>query len=131
MCLRFADKWGLSVLRWTLAGIDEVADGSFSPDNPRSQFFKRKDPVHGPKEVSCRMNAPEDCASVKSSLAEPSVLSELHDFQGEEVPGHADAMLQPLARGPEPSRDDALDGKQVLGNSDDSDSSTDSHPWQV
>ena len=106
--------------------IDEIADGSFCPDNPRSEFFKRKDLVQGSKEVPCRLNAPEDCASVKSSLAEPSAMSELHDFQGEEVPGLADTLLQPPARGPEHSRNDALDENQVLEDSDDTGSSTDS-----
>ena len=106
--------------------IDEIADGSFCPDNPRSEFFRRKDQAHDMEKAAGRTPGLDDCASVKSSLAVPSLMSELHDFQGEEVPGCADAVSHPPARDPELAGDAALVEGQVVEESDDSDSSTDS-----
>ena len=67
--------------------IDEVADGSFCPDNPRSEFFRRKDQARAWREL---------LAGLTIVPQSRSIMSELHDFRGEEVPGHADTTMKPL-----------------------------------
>ena len=105
--------------------IDEISDGCFCPDNPRSEFFEKKDTAPVPREIPGYVVEHGDCASVKSSVAEPSALSELHDFQGEELPGHEDAAVH-LSQEPGHSGGNAQGSTQILDVSDDSESSTDS-----
>ena len=97
--------------------IDEIADGSFCPDNPRSEFFRRKDQARAWREL---------LAGLTIVPQSRSIMSELHDFQGEEVPGHADTTMKPPARDPDLAGDAAPAEDQVVEESDDSDSSTDS-----
>lgn len=106
--------------------IDEIADGSFSPDNPRSEFFKSKEAAQCTSGAVGCLEVPDDCASVKSLLAEPSLLSELHDFQGEEAPGANGPVLEFSAHCQAPQSADLGVGDQVPVDSDDSSSSSDS-----
>ena len=105
--------------------IDDIADGSFSPDNPRSEFFKRSEVAQNTGVATGCVEVPDDFASVKSSLAEPSLVSELHDFQGEEAPGANDPGLVPAPGRAHKSTDEGA-GRQVLVDSEDSSSSSDS-----